>query len=171
MMTFDKAFERLIGHEGVFDDNAKDRGNWTTGIVGSGELRGTKYGIAAHAYPQLDIRNLTLAEAKTLYMRDYWSTVEAHAALRFQLFDAAVNHGKGNAIRLLQRAVGVADDGHWGPVSQRALDALSLDDQLMRFIAHRLLFWASLSTFETFGRGWTRRGANNLLFAASDNES
>lgn len=170
MMNFDKAFERIVGHEGGFDDNPKDRGNWTSGTIGVGELRGTKYGIAAHVYPHLDIKNLTLEDAKTIYLRDYWNVIEARPALKFQLFDAAVNHGKGNAIRLLQRAVGVAEDGHWGPVSQAALDALTLDDQLMRFIAHRLMFWASLKTFDTFGRGWTRRGAQNLLFAASDND-
>ena len=170
MITFDQAFERLIGHEGGYDASPRDRGNWTSGTIGAGELKGTKYGIAAHVYPHLDIKNLTLDEARLIYLRDYWMVIDAHSAMRFQVFDAAVNHGRGNAIRMLQRAVGVADDGRWGPVSQRALTGLSVDDQLMRFIAHRLLFWASLTSFDTFGRGWTRRGAQNLLFAASDND-
>jgi len=31
---------------------------------------------------------------------------QAHGAVKFQLFDAAVNHGRRNAVRILQRAVG-----------------------------------------------------------------
>ena len=63
----------------------------------------------------------------------------------------------------------VADDGIWGPVSQKALEAKDHNDVLLRFLAHRLKFWASLRTFDSYGRGWTRRGAENLLLAAQDN--
>lgn len=170
MMTFDQAFDRIIGHEGGYSDDPRDLGNWTGGKVGVGELKGTKYGIAAHSYPYLDIKNLTLEQAKEIYKRDFWDILDdAHPAIKFQLFDAAVNHGHGNAIRFLQRAVKVADDGIWGKRSQAALDAMEHNDVLMRFLAFRLRFWASLKTFDTYGRGWTNRGADNLLFAAEDN--
>lgn len=170
MISFNTAFDRLIGHEGRFTDDPKDKGNWTGGVVGRGDLKGTKYGISAAAYPHLDIRNLTLNQAKDIYLHDYWNIIgTAHPAVKFQLFDAAVNHGHGNAIRMLQRAVGVADDGIWGPVSQGALDDMDHNDTLMRFVGYRLRFWASLRTFDEYGRGWTRRGADNLLFAAEDN--
>ena len=173
-MTFDKAFERLIGHEGKFTDNPKDDGNWTGGKQGRGELKGTKYGIAAKSYPHLDIKSLTLEEAKAIYREDFWDAIgQAHSAVKFQLFDAAVNHGRGNAVRILQRAVGAADDGAWGPLSQAALDRMESigghDDVLLRFMAFRFKFWASLQSFDAFGRGWMRRGADNLLFAAEDN--
>ena len=173
-MTFDQAFDRLIGHEGKFTDNPKDDGNWTGGKQGRGELRGTKFGIAAKSYPYLDIKNLTLDEAKAIYLEDFWDVIgHAHGAVKFQLFDAAVNHGRGNAVRILQRAVGAADDGAWGPLSQAALDRMEKinghDDVLLRFLAYRFKFWASLQKFDAFGRGWTNRGADNLLFAAEDN--
>ena len=173
-MTFDQAFERLIGHEGKFTDNPKDDGNWTGGKQGRGELKGTKYGIAANSYPHLDIKNLTLDEAKAIYLEDFWDVIgRAHGAVKFQLFDAAVNHGRGNAVRILQRAVRAADDGAWGPLSQAALDRMETisghNDVLLRFLAYRFKFWASLQKFDAFGRGWTNRGADNLLFAAEDN--
>jgi len=169
-MNFDIAFDRLIGHEGKFTDNPQDLGNWTSGRVGIGELKGTKYGIAAHSYPYLDIKNLTLQQAKDIYKRDYWDILgNAHPAIKFQMFDAAVNHGYGNAIRFLQRAVKVADDGQWGRISQAALDAMDHNDVLLRFVAYRLRFWASLRSFDAFGRGWTNRGADNLLYASEDN--
>lgn len=169
-MDFDKAFERLIGNEGKFTNNPDDDGNWTGGRKGAGELKGTFMGIAAASYPALDIKNLSVADVKEIYLRDFWSiTGKAHPSIKFQLFDAAVNHGKGNAIRMLQRAVDVADDGQWGSISQAALDKMEPNDVLLRFIAHRLKFWAKLAKFDEFGRGWTNRGAENLLYAAEDN--
>ena len=170
MIDFDQAFDRLIGHEGGYSDDQRDLGNWTSGKVGVGELKGTKYGIAAHSYPYLDIKNLTLEQAKEIYKRDFWDIIgQAHPAIKFQLFDAAVNHGHGNAIRFLQRAVKVADDGQWGKFSQAALVAMEHNDVLLRFVAFRLRFWASLRSFDVYGRGWTSRGGDNLLYAADDN--
>lgn len=124
-------------------------------------------------YPHLDIKNLTVEKAKAIYREDFWDVIgKAHPSIKFQLFDAAVNHGRGNAIRILQRAVQVADDGAWGPLSQAALDGMQNlrghNDVLLRFIGYRFKFWASLAKFDQFGRGWTNRGAN-LLFAAEDN--
>lgn len=170
MITFDKAFDRLVKHEGGYTDDPNDPGNWTGGRVGIGELKGTKFGIAANTYPHLDIRNLTLEQAKAIYQADFWNLLKAaHSAIKFQLFDAAVNHGYGNAIRILQRAVGVADDGQWGPVSQAKLESMEVNDVLLRFVGYRLKFWASLKKFDEYGRGWTVRGAENLLLAAEDN--
>ena len=170
MITFNDAFDRLITHEGDFSDDPRDSGNWTGGAPGIGLLKGTKFGIAASSYGYLDIKNLTLDEAKTIYQRDFWDVCgEAHPAVKFQLFDASVNHGRSNAIRFLQRAVKVADDGEWGVISQAALNRMDPNDVLLRFLAYRLKFWASLQKFDIYGRGWTNRGAENLLYAAEDN--
>ena len=169
-MDFNTAFARLINSEGGYSIDPKDKGNWTGGIVGVGELKGTKYGIAACSYGYLDIKNLTLDQAKAIYKRDFWDILgNADGSIKFQVFDAAVNHGKGNAFRFLQRAVKVADDGEWGKVSQAALDAMEKNDVLLRFVAYRLKFWASLQSFDTYGRGWTNRGADDLIYAAEDN--
>lgn len=170
MISFDEAFARLVDHEGGFTENPKDDGNWTGGREGVGELRGTKYGISAAAYPALDIRNLTIGEAKSIYARDYWHAIPGLTpAMRFQFFDAAVNHGRGNAVRMVQRAAGVADDGKWGPYSASALAKMDPADVLLRFLGHRALFMAQLRRFDAFGRGWTRRVGENLLLAADDN--
>ena len=150
-MNFDQAFDRLIGHEGGFSDDPKDPGNWTGGRVNMGELKGTKYGIAANTYGDLDIKNLTL-----------------DAAIVFQLWDFAVNAGMGTAVRALQRAVRVAEDGSIGPVTLRAVRAMNTPDVLMRLAAQRLRFYTSLSTWLTYGKGWTNRVAGQLDYAAED---
>ena len=157
-MDFDTAFSRLIDSEGGYVNDPADPG---------GE---TKFGISKRSYPDVDIANLTLDQAKAIYLRDFWSPLgDAHPAIKFQCFDFAVNSGIGTAIRKLQLAVGVADDGHWGPKSAAALAAMDLNDVLMRFAAQRLLFMTSLSTWGEFGKGWARRIAKNLLYAAEDN--
>ena len=66
MSSFETTFNRTIGHEGKFQANPKDRGNWTGGKEGSGKLSGTKYGVSAAAYPSLDINSITLDDAKAI---------------------------------------------------------------------------------------------------------
>jgi len=171
MINFDKAFERVVGHEGGFQAHYNDRGNWTTGVIGEGELKGTKFGIASHSYPNLDIENLTLEQAKKIYLRDFWepcSKINMDNALVFQMFDAAFHHGIRTALRMIQRAVDTKDDGFIGPMSIAAVQAQSLHDTLKRYLAQRIRFMVRLSSFKTFGGGWMNRIANNLDYAAKD---
>ncbi|MCF7536142.1 glycoside hydrolase family 108 protein [Pseudomonas petrae] len=171
MTGFDLAFERVIGHEGGFGADPKDRGNWTTGVINQGTLRGTKFGISAISYPDLDIKNLTLEQAKRIYQRDFWDRAKADEydpAIAYQLFDIAVNNGNGNAVRMLQRAAGVVDDGQIGPMSIAAVKAMSITDVIMRLNAERILFVTKLSTFSIYGKGWMNRVAGNLQYGAVD---
>jgi len=159
-MNFSEIFNRSMGHEGGYVNHPNDPG---------GE---THWGISKRSYPNVDIKNLTREQASEIYFRDFWKPVlltVPHDSVRFQLFDAAINHGVGNATRMLQRAVGVADDGHWGPMSRNAYHAMSENDVLLRFLAYRLKFFTKLSTFKTFGGGWANRVADNLLYGAKDN--
>lgn len=170
-MNFDQAFERVIGHEGKFQKDPNDRGNWTSGVVGEGVLKGTKFGISAMSYPELDIQNLTLEQAKSIYKKYFWDrgrVGEYEQGFMFQVFDAAVNHGFGNAIRFVQRAVDVADDGKIGNITLGAMKSMSTTDLVMRFNAQRLKFITKLSTFERYGAGWVNRVANNLEYGSID---
>lgn len=170
---FDKAFDRVIGHEGGFQKDPKDRGNWTSGKIGVGQLKGTKYGLAAMTYPDLDIENLTVEDAKKIYHRDWWVKLgmdKFHPAMSFQMFDAAINHGMHNATKILQRAVGAKDDGSIGPKTIDSVKLVELNDLLMLFLAERLQFMTDIKTFDTYGRGWSRRISNNLKIATKDND-
>jgi lysozyme family protein len=152
-MNFEHAFAIVIGHEGGYVNHPSDPG---------GE---TKYGISKRSYPALDIATLTLDDARAIYRRDYWNRIKGddlppHVAV--QVFDAAVNHGCGQAIRLLQRACGVSEDGLIGPVTLATAQAMDPLRFLCRFNAARLEFYTDLPTWPTFGRGWARRVAKNL---------
>jgi lysozyme family protein len=156
MSDFDEAFRVLIGHEGGYVNHPKDPG---------GE---TKYGITKRTYPGEDIRNMTLARAKELYRRDFWNRVRGDDLpypVAFQLFDGAVNSGVGNSVRWAQAAAEVATDGDFGPVTLAAIQAADPEGLLARYNGHRLKFMSDLSTWKTFGKGWARRIAGNLMAA------
>ena len=70
---------------------------------------------------------------------------------------------------MLQRAVGVLDDGVIGKLTLQAVENQSLNDTLMRLVAERLKFYTRLSNFNAFGKGWINRMAGNLVYAAQDN--
>lgn len=129
-------------------------------------------GISKRSYPHLNIKDLTRQDAIAIYQRDFWQRVQGDklpVPLVFQALDAAVNHGIGNAVRWMQRAAGVADDGVIGPVTLAAVARQEPADLVLNFNAERLEFYAKLQTFDHYGRGWTRRVAKNLRFAAQDN--
>jgi len=158
-LSWDSVFDRLMGHEGNYSNDPNDPG---------GE---TKWGISKRAYPHLDIQNLTRDEAKRIYYWDFWIAIDAKDlpdGVAFQLFDFAVNSGIQTAIRHFQRALGVADDGHWGPISQGAASIASETDMIMRINAERLEFMSRLKNWPYHGKGWARRIAQNLRYGAED---
>jgi lysozyme family protein len=148
MSTFDRAFDLVIGAEGGYVNDPKDPG---------GE---TNFGISKRAYPTLDIKNLTIDDAKDIYERDYWRAASCDRlpdVVAVALFDSAVNQGIRQATRMLQRALSVNDDGVLGSVTIAAANKGNQNDLLISFCAERALHYASLSTFDTYGRGWMRR--------------
>lgn len=158
-MIFEDAFDRLIRHEGGYVNNPSDPG---------GE---TKWGISKRAFPNLNIAALTRVDAREIYKTFFWAPLEAStmpSSVAFQVFDFAVNSGIDTAIRYLQRALKVADDGHFGPISRFALNTTSETDILMRFNAERLDYMTRLSNWPDAGRGWARRIALNLRYGADD---
>ena len=165
-MDFDKAFERVVGLEGWFDNDSRDRGNWTSGVIGQVQLKGTKYGIAAHAYPNLDIKNLTLDQAKEIYRRDYWGRChndDLPACVRYDMFDTAVNSGVGTAIKLMQKALGVTPDGVWGPNTTAAVTKIDPEMLDKKFAGFRLMYLTDCAAWPTYAKGWVRRVGANLI--------
>jgi lysozyme family protein len=160
--AFDKTFEVVIGSEGGLSLNPQDPGNWTGGAVGRGELRGTNWGISAASYPTKDIASLTLDQAKAIYWTDFWLPIAGDKlppALALLVFDTAVMSGVGRAVRLLQAALGVAEDGVIGPQTLSAINAIAGHGAALEaeFMARRLVFMAGLAVWPTFSLGWSRR--------------
>jgi len=163
-MTFEQAIELVLSHEGGFQNHPEDRGNWTGGQVGVGQLKGTRWGISAMAYPELDIANLTRTQAIEIYRRDYWKRAGCDKLpdfLRYPYFDVAVNSGPGTAARLLQQAAGVTPDGVLGPVTLAAVAARDPRELTEDFLWLRGEFFADLArrvpSQRAFLPGWILR--------------
>jgi len=156
-MTFDQAFDRLIGHEGGYANYPSDPGGETMWGV-------TKNVARANGYDG-SMRNLPRETAKAIYRKQYWEAIKADQlpeALRFEVFDAAVNSGVGQAVKWLQRLAGTAADGVIGPQTLAAAAKLNSERAAAAYSGVRLEFMTNLPTWGMFGRGWAKRIASNL---------
>lgn len=154
-MNFDVAFAKLLGHEGEFSDHPDDPGGKT------------RYGITEAVARRVgyrgDMRELPLDLAKRIYKAEYWDAVRADEmppAVRYVLFDAAVNSGVGQAARWLQNAAGVTPDGVIGSRTMAAVNALDANGLKSRMLANRLRMMTNLANWPSFSRGWARRIAD-----------
>lgn len=161
-MDFDQAFDRLIGHEGGYSNHAADPGGATMWGV-------TEKVARAHGY-RGDMRHFPREDAKRIYRASYWDAVRADqlpAAVRFHVFDAAVNSGVKQAVIWLQTAVGATADGIVGPRTIAAASKADAARVVAVYSGLRLRFMADLGTWSSFGRGWARRIATNLIGGAA----
>ena len=169
-MNFSRAFQFVIGEEGGFTDDPNDRGNWSGGAPGKGELLGTKYGIAANTYGvQLkaagkSIRDLTLADAMEIYRRDWWNKMFCDALpakFRLPLFSAAINCGMTTAAKWLQTSVGATADGHIGEktisAAQKSNPDRALDGFYTQWLAHYDKIIARNPSQKKYIKGWQNR--------------
>ena len=160
MGDFGKAFDLLIGNEGGYVNNPKDPGGETNWGI-------TKTVAVANGYAG-DMRTMPKETAKGIYKKMYWDKLQCDPSpfvVAFQLFDAGVNHGNSQAVKFLQRALSVTDDGVIGAKTIAAVSKLDDLQIAVLFNVERIEFYADLKTFSTFGKGWIRRIASNLKLA------
>jgi lysozyme family protein len=154
--TFDAAFDQLLDpkFEGGYSNDPADPG---------GE---TKFGISKRAYPALDIKNLTRAQVKPLYLRDYWGPAGCSAVppeLKYPLFDFAVNSGPARAAKTLQTRIGVIADGSIGPITLAEIALWPAKDLALILCLDRLHFLTGLPNWPEHGKGWTLRVRRIML--------
>ena len=149
-MDIIKAFPLLMIQEG---------GATITNIAGdSGKL--TKFGISKAAHPDIDIANLTEQQANDIYLNDYWMPAHCNQVkpeLAYILFSCAVNCGVGSAIKILQRAARVTDDGVFGPATLGASNSISIQDFAIEWNMHYQAIIANDATQQKFAVGWQNR--------------
>jgi lysozyme family protein len=146
---FDIAVNLILGYEGAVSDHPDDAGGLT------------RFGLASRWFPEVRRADFTREDAIAIYKRDFWNACACGLMpswLALLVFDAAVQHAPGDAILMLQRALGVVADGYIGDQTLLAarqaqpghLGAL-IDQRMQKYLAQSKAEWAS------FGRGWMRR--------------
>ena len=156
-MNFDEAFHHLLGHEGGYVNHPDDPGGETNWGV-------TKVVARQHGYEGL-MKDMPVEVAKAVYRKSYWDAVQADnlpPAIRYAVFDAAVNSGVGTSVRWLQQSVGATPDGVLGPKTLAALNEVNPDGLLRRMLARRLRAMTDMKGWPSFSAGWARRVATLL---------
>lgn len=111
------------------------------------------------------VRSITKDEAEQILYDQYFKPVmfdRLPSGLDYAMVDYAVNSGPSRAIKELQRILGVSADGVMGNVTLGAVATRDPADLVITLCGRRLSFMKSLSTWSTFGKGWTRRVMGNV---------
>ena len=155
--------EMILHHEGGYVNHPKDPG---------GE---TNLGVTKRVYEEWtmsqdlltkDMKDLEVKDVAPIYKRNYWDRIKGDklpSGLDLCVFDFGVNAGTGRSAKFLQTLIGTTVDGGIGPNTLKALDGFTqhqqrgIKDVINMFQDSRQGYYESLSTFATFGRGWTRR--------------
>jgi lysozyme family protein len=159
--NFDVCMPFIFREEGGFTKDRHDAGNWTGGKVGKGVLKGTNFGIAAKAHPELDVASLTQAEAAKLYRVEYWNACNCDllaSGVDLVVMDVAVNSGVRRGRSYRDATAPIRD-------AQKRVDGMS---------DKRRAFYKGLKTFSRYGKVWLGRvariqaAATKMVLAGAD---
>jgi len=154
---FKEALEIILQHEGGYVNHPKDPG---------GE---TNLGVTKRVYEEFggtkDMKDLTHEDVAPIYKKGYWDKCKCDdlpSGLDLCVFDFAVNAGPGRAAKYLQSCVGALPiDGGIGPMTlakvNEYVEKFNVEYAVENYQKNRQNYYEELSTFATFGRGWTRR--------------
>ena len=154
--NYDKCLETILHHEGGYVNHPQDPG---------GE---TNLGVTKRVYQEWggtkDMKDLTFDDVAPIYRKNYWDKMKGDdlpSGLDLCVFDFGVNAGPGRAAKYLQTLIGTVADGGIGPNTLAKLkeytDKTGVKETITNYQNERQGYYEKLSTFKTFGRGWTRR--------------
>ena len=154
--NYDKCLETILHHEGGYVNHPKDPG---------GE---TNLGVTKRVYEEhggtKDMKDLTVEDVAPIYKKGYWDKMKGDdlpAGLDLCVFDFGVNAGPGRAAKFLQQMIGTTVDGGIGPNTLAKLEEYVREngehESVKKYQEMRQKYYEGLSTFSTFGKGWTRR--------------
>lgn len=157
---FNRSLKALLKHEGGYVDHPRDPGGATNLGVTLGTARAYRMDLDGDGdVDKNDVRLIDADAAAPVYRDGYWLKCKCDklpAGVDYMVFDLAVNSGTSRAIRYLQRAAGVTEDGVIGPQTLAVVTGKAACT-VERMSEIREDFYRSLSTFPTFGKGWLRR--------------
>jgi lysozyme family protein len=169
--NYDKCLKAILHHEGGYVNHPKDPG---------GE---TNLGVTKRVYEEWcmtqdlvtkDMKELTVEDVAPIYKKGYWDKMKGDdlpSGLDLCVFDFGVNAGPGRSAKYLQTMIGTVADGGIGPNTLKAVDAYveehGIEKAVENFQEARQGYYEKLSTFDTFGKGWTRRVTETTELAKS----
>jgi lysozyme family protein len=156
--NWEKSFQMVLSHEGGYTNNPRDPG----GMTNLGVTKAAWEGYVGKPVDEVFMRKLTPEIVKPFYKAMYWDKIKGDQlpnGVDYAAYDLAVNSGVGRAAKFLQTIAGVTADGVLGPKSMGAIRECNPEQTVQALCDMRLDFLKRLPTFETFGKGWSRRVA------------
>jgi len=160
MSNFNRCLKLVLHHEGGYVNHPKDPGGMTNmGITKRVYEEWVGYSVSEHT-----MQNLKKEDVAPIYKKNYWDRLKCDQlpeGLDLCVFDFGVNAGTGRAAKYLQMLIGATKDGAIGPNTLALVDEYislrGVPDTIDDYQENRQKYYEKLKTFETFGRGWTRR--------------
>ena len=154
--NYQKCLETILHHEGGYVNHPKDPG---------GE---TNLGVTKRVYEEhggtKDMKDLLVEDVAPIYKKGYWDKMKGDdlpGGLDLCVFDFGVNAGPGRAAKFLQQMIGTTVDGGIGPNTLAKVEEYVREngeaESVEKYQSMRQKYYEQLSTFATFGKGWTRR--------------
>ena len=155
-VNYDICLETILHHEGGYVNHPKDPG---------GE---TNLGVTKRVYQEhggtKDMKDLLVEDVAPIYKKGYWDKMKCDdipSGLDLCLVDFGVNAGPGRAAKFLQQMIGTTVDGGIGPMTLAKVEEYIRENgepaTVEKYQEMRQKYYENLSTFATFGKGWTRR--------------
>jgi len=162
--NFEQSLKMLLKHEGNYSFHPDDPGGETM----KGVTRAVYEQWVGRQVMDGEMKRLTDADVAPIYKTNYWDRIRGDdlpSGLDFAAFDWAVNSGTGRPAKVIQKYISAKQDGAIGPKTL-ALVAENDPAKMIQYLYEkRQKFYERLKTFETFGKGWTRRNQETLKAA------
>ena len=156
--SFAQALAFVLADEGGNDDDPADHGGRTSRGITQREYDAwqTERGL-----PTQDVWTAPQGEIESIYHEEYWDPWGDlfPAGIDYLYFDMAVNAGPHRAAVLLQRALGVVDDGRIGPVTRQAVADADPRNLIIGYTQAKRDFYTALHQ-PRFLKGWLNRCDN-----------
>lgn len=154
--NFEQCLALTLREEGGFVNDKRDPG----GMTNLGVTRATYEQWVGRHVTDDEMRKLTLHDVQKIYKVNYWDRVrgdELPIGVDMAVFDLAVNSGTSRAAKFLQQALAMPSDGIIGPKTIAAAYQRDPEELIEQICRERLQFLKQLSTWKTFGKGWSGR--------------
>lgn len=156
--NFQVSLALVLKSEGGNDDDPADHGGRTSRGIIQREYDAWR---RLQGLPTRDVWTATDDEISTIYHDEYWNPFcdGMPIGVDYLYFDMAVNAGPHRAAVLLQRALGVTDDGRIGPITKEAIQKADAKQLIGSYSDAKRSFYLSLHQ-PRFTNGWLNRTAS-----------
>jgi len=161
--NFDKSLKYVLNEEGGYTWDKRDPG----GETNLGVTRNSWAGWLKREIKDGEMAKITVADVTPFYHDLYWGNIcdSLPSGLDYLLFDASVNVGRFEAVRLLQLAIGCVPDGFIGPNTMKAIQDSEIKNIINKFCDQKETYYKGLKIFPIYGAGWLARVGRSKINA------